>query len=242
MSTRTTTELAVAVLRHLSVIDATQTSGSDFDAQTNEDIFRSEFLGRVPNGCEESPIEVFAKLSGITKSRYYPVHINLRTHYRTGQQNDYYNGTEFGETVVNYQDIDAPGNVTASVNGNTVHIEWDEIPGASCYRVSFYDGDGNFINEYPDPVEETFLEVEITTAGDWSFRVQACFGDYCSGSGDADDCGPLSDPSNTVTIDLDLDVQASEVTSSSAVLTWNPITGATGYELLIDGAVSGDIP
>jgi len=123
-----------------------------------------------------------------------------------------------------------PGNLSATVTNNSVTLNWGAVPNATSYGVHFQNTTHSvtnaitrtFTNLSPNTTYEFFIFSRNNTAGsnvdtesNWA-RIQA-----------------TTHP-NPPTVPTNITATA---TSNSITVNWNAVTGATGYEILLNGAV-----
>ncbi|NQX48221.1 hypothetical protein HQN87_23110 [Paenibacillus tritici] len=159
--------------------------------------------------------------SDITEPSY--VHDGLKPNsqhsYRVRAKND--NGvSEWSEPITVYTAPGVPQNLAATVQGNSIHVVWDRVAGATGYDIEV-DGDildNKLMNDYThsrlDLNSEHTYRVRArndNTAGNWTATIV-----YSTHPGV---------PNNIQT----------SAESNQITITWDLVTGAAGYEIELDG-------
>lgn len=113
-----------------------------------------------------------------------------------------------------------PENLNAVVTADKIEISWDIVDGASSYDIEI---DGNII--YNLNINKYTLE-KITPNTEYTFRVRAV-----SNAGASEWCEAVKRAS-LIGVPQNLNAVAA---NDSIYLEWQPVTGATGYDVLADG-------
>ncbi|WP_066020437.1 MULTISPECIES: fibronectin type III domain-containing protein [Clostridium] len=113
--------------------------------------------------------------------------------------------------------------ITAKATDTTIKITWAAVTGATGYDVEV---DGNVID---NGSSTSYVVTGLATGVTHTYRIRAK---------NADTVGSFSDPIVKTTLSplLPTSVTA-EVTGTSIKLSWNPVNGATGYDVEVDGTI-----
>ena len=125
--------------------------------------------------------------------------------------------------------LPAPTTPVATVSGNNITLNWDDVTNADSYRVAIYNNAWTGYN-YETSLSETIsssMFFSNLNSGTTKYKVRACRDGICFAP---------SDESNTVTIKLPPNSPGTpyaSVSGSSINLNWNNVTGAEWYEVAI---------
>jgi hypothetical protein len=106
-----------------------------------------------------------------------------------------------------------------------VSVSWAPVPGATAYDLIL---DGSDVT--PDVTSPTLFDPRGTANHDYSIRARAagCTGDRSEATTKADQNKSVAVPTTVRAND------ASPCAASGVTVTWDPVTGATGYDLSVD--------
>lgn len=115
---------------------------------------------------------------------------------------------------------EVPTGLHASVSGTTIHIDWDDMDGASEYYRQVRINGGSWQNRTRFIVSQATYYNQQSRS--YSYRVQAC-----NNSG----CSEYSEPSNTVTVKVPTKPSApvASVSGTTIIIDWDDIDGASEY-------------
>ncbi|MFZ5968690.1 MAG: fibronectin type III domain-containing protein [Bacillota bacterium] len=118
--------------------------------------------------------------------------------------------------------VGVPANLRATATSTEITIMWDMVVGATGYDIEV---DGVIIN---NELSTTFIHENLTPNTEHVYRVR---------TRNAGGTGPWSEYLNVSTVLGTPTNIVTEATSSSIKLSWDPVSGATGYDVLVDGEV-----
>ena len=176
----------------------------------------------------------------------------LSTECTAGPSNQSYIATELTEQIVEGEGCEAPENLNVLVEENVpgydyyfrLTFSWDEVPGATYYRL-FTDG-----NQYKEVLETTVVDglTEDFKGEDVTFEVQSlCFSDFTEFLTFPIGAGTFTAPESTnpttgCTAPENFNILVEEnVPGSSQYYTmtfsWDPVPGADYYKLFVNGSL-----
>ena len=138
-----------------------------------------------------------------------------------------------------------PGGLTiSSLTSTSVTLEWNSVSGASGYEVEIEDGDNTPAFERNYTVSSTSKSVTgLTAGGEYKFKVKSkCSSSSSDYSGwyffvtPGNNGGNGGDDGNNGggSCDIPTGLMVSNVTSTSATLSWNAASGAVSYEVEVE--------
>ncbi|WNS43263.1 fibronectin type III domain-containing protein [Paenibacillus sp. MMS20-IR301] len=141
--------------------------------------------------------------------------------YRVRAHNE--NGiSDWSSKITVYTTPGIPRNLSATVEGSAIRVTWDTVKGASGYDIEV---DGSIIDNGTDT---EYNHTELSLNSEHTYRVRAknqqAAGEWTSLIVYTTHAGV---PNNV----------RSTATSSEITLTWDPVPGATGYDIEVDGTV-----
>ncbi|URZ17432.1 fibronectin type III domain-containing protein [Clostridium felsineum] len=153
------------------------------------------------------------EIDGLTPGTSHSYRVRIRTDNGNGEWSDLQTKTTPGEV----------GNVTSSVTGKTIDVSWLAVPGATGYEIEV---DGKVVE---NGTMTSYEAKDLVAGTTHTFRVRVIT---------ADGVGDWSATTTKTALDTILvkDVNIA-VTGTSMNLSWTAITGATGYDVEIDGQV-----
>lgn len=159
--------------------------------------------------------------SDITEPSY--VHNDLKPNskynYRVRAKNN--NGvSEWSDTITVYTAPGVPQNLTATVKGNSIHVAWDQVAGATGYDIEV---DGDLLD---NEMNNQFTHSQLALNSEHSYRVRAR-NDNTTGNW-----------TKTIVYSTHAGVPNNIQTSAESnqiTITWDLVAGAVGYEIELDG-------
>ena len=115
-----------------------------------------------------------------------------------------------------------PGNVLTTVSNNDVTVSWDPTDGAEGYEL---EADGAVVN---NGAKTTYIHAGLASNSSHTYRVRAY---NASGAGEWSEMLTVY---TAITAPKGLMASA---TSTTIILTWEPVDGVSGYDLLADGEI-----
>lgn len=153
-------------------------------------------------------------IEGVEKNAQYQFRIRARNLYQDG---------EWSDPVGTVARPGIPTNVKASVAGTQVTVTWDPVVGAIAYEV---DADGEIVRSE----SATYSQSQLPMNSEHQYRVRAL---------NAGGAGEWSDyVSAEVRIGAPANLRAVSITGKSIELAWDPVAGASGYDLFMDGTLT----
>ncbi|WP_339244333.1 PA14 domain-containing protein [Paenibacillus sp. FSL R10-2796] len=147
---------------------------------------------------------------------------NSTHEYKVRANNE--NGTSlWSEKITVYTPPTIPGNLKAQVKGNSVHVSWDAVDGATEYEIEV---DGALVNNQSNTV---FTHTVLYLNSEHTYRVRA------------KNTNAIGSWSNlivyTTHAGIPNNVQVT-ATSDEIIVTWDVVVGAIGYDIELDGAIN----
>lgn len=130
----------------------------------------------------------------------------------------------------------APAAVSAlSAGTNSVTVTWDAVEGATgytVYRAGFF---GIFFNDITSTSETSYTDTGLTTGSIYNYKVKA----YFTKGEDENIYGPSSAAAQAKPVPAAPVVSAAPVTADAIEISWQPVEGASGYELYVSDTEGG---
>lgn len=178
----------------------------------------------VVTGAQGYDVEVYgAPVDNGTSTTYTQNGLtpNIQRAYRVRAKNQHGNG-DWSAVITKTTLSAAPANLTATPTDTTVTLKWDAIPGALKYEVEV-DGDRKY-----DATTTQYIHTGLTSNSVIKYRVRAI---NAAGAGD---WSPILEVTTLSSIPTNIRATA---TDTNITITWNPATGAQGYDIEADGII-----
>jgi fibronectin type 3 domain-containing protein len=161
--------------------------------------------------------------SGLLPSttRYYKVS-SVDVNGIEGPQSTHAVGTTFGQAVP------VPSSVTASaVSTNSIQVNWNAVTGAMNYRVFRSTSVNSGYTLVSSPTTTSFADMGLTSLTTYFYRVSAV-----TSLGVSEQSSPVSATTLAASaVPAPDGVQANALSNSSIQISWNNVSGATGYRV-----------
>lgn len=122
-----------------------------------------------------------------------------------------------------------------AIGGTSVEVSWEKVDGAISYEIqrgTSLDGQYETL-EFTDGT--TFTDIDLDTGKTYFYKVRAC-----GSSGSITVFGEFSEPVSATPFLEKVSATATVIDSSRIKLSWEKITGATGYEIQRGTSVDGE--
>lgn len=144
---------------------------------------------------------------------------NMQKTFRVRARNSSGPG-QWSSLLVKSTVIDTPKNLKGTSSADSIRLQWDAVSGAESYNL---EADGQL---YENITKLYFFHTQLQSNSSHEYRIQAISKDGIS---------EWSGKINVITLPAIPTGLSGEVSSNEITLTWEPVPGAAGYELEVDG-------